>query len=227
MEFLLDTINLKEIKNYLEVFPVSGITTTPSIIKRHGKVNFIEHFREIKSVIGKRSFHIQTPSIVYSDIIKDAHYIWQNFGSDVCIKIPVTYDGLKAINYLKKEIKNCNITATSIYSKIQALLAIESNADYIAIYTDRSINTGVNPFEIMKLSKKICLNQNKNTKIMASSIKNVNQITESFENGADSVTFGVDIIEKGINNSSVNTALKNFTNDWIKLYSRKNIYEEK
>ena len=59
MRYLLDTANLDAIRRYTDIFPIDGITSNPSIVKREGKIDFFAHMNEIRSIIGDRYFHIQ------------------------------------------------------------------------------------------------------------------------------------------------------------------------
>ena len=60
MEFLFDTANIQEIQKYIAIYPITGVTSNPSIIKKEGKIDFYRHFRQIRAIIGaERSLHIQ------------------------------------------------------------------------------------------------------------------------------------------------------------------------
>ena len=104
MELMLDNANLKELEECLKIFPCSGITSNPSIIKAEGKINFINHFKSIRKLIGMdKSLHIQVISDKCEDMIKEAHYVLNHIDKNVFIKIPVTIEGLKAMKILKEE----------------------------------------------------------------------------------------------------------------------------
>ncbi|WP_159721404.1 fructose-6-phosphate aldolase [Enterococcus sp. CSURQ0835] len=225
MEFLLDTINLTELNNYLTIIPVAGLTSTPSIIKREGKVAFIEHMKKIRAVLGtSRTLHVQAVARDAEGLIKDAQTVWEKIDPAVYIKIPTTKAGLQAINYLKHENPSCHLTATAVYTKMQAFLALQSKADYIAVYSNRSENVGVDPFAIIQASKQFVQTNHLATKIMASSIKNVAQITESIENGADAVTCAPAILATALDLAVVDQAVDRFTADWLELYQREELY---
>ena len=99
---LLDTIDISEIEKCLAIFPISGITSNPSIIKQYGKVDFFSHFKDIRSLIGaERSLHIQMVSEDADGILAEAYSVLEKIDHDVFIKIPVTEQGLKAIQILK------------------------------------------------------------------------------------------------------------------------------
>ena len=63
MKYMFDTINIEDIKYYNEFYPIIGITSNPSIIKLEGKINYFNHFKEIRKIIGMdKSLHIQVIS---------------------------------------------------------------------------------------------------------------------------------------------------------------------
>ena len=95
MEYLLDTANLNEIEKYTDIFPISGITSNPSIVKREGKINFFEHMNKIRSLIGMdRTLHIQVTSKETEGMLQDADALLEKVDSQIFIKVPVTIDGI-------------------------------------------------------------------------------------------------------------------------------------
>ena len=52
MKYLLDTANLDAIRYYTDIFPIAGVTSNPSIVKKEGKIDFFAHMNEIRSIIG-------------------------------------------------------------------------------------------------------------------------------------------------------------------------------
>ena len=214
MEFLFDTANINDIKKYGEYFPYTGVTSNPSIIKAGvGKVDFVAHFKEIRAVIGKhRSLHIQVLAKDCDTIIKEALTILDKIDRDVYIKIPVTEQGLAAIQVLKTQ--NVNITATAIYSKIQGFLAIAAGADYIAPYYNRMENQDLYSDDTIASLAKVA----GSTKIVAASFKNISQVNRAIEAGAHAVTVQPALLSEGINLPSVSLAIDNFIKDWQAMY---------
>lgn len=187
---MLDTVCLNSIEKYMNVVPIKGITSTPSIIKREGKIDFIPHMKRTLEIIGDdRTLHMQVVAKELEGMIDDAKRIWNQIGEEVYVKIPASKAGLNALSILKKEHANCRITTSAVYTKLQAFLALESGADYVAVYTNRSENIGIDPFDIISSATEYTKRNALNGKIMASSIKNAMQITEAIESGADAVTF--------------------------------------
>jgi len=224
MEYLLDTVCLDSIEKYMDVVPIKGITSTPSIIKREGKIDFFPHMKKTLEIIGnERTLHMQVVAKELEGMVDDARKIWNQIGEEVFVKIPASKAGLNALNILKKENANCRITTSAVYTKLQAFLALESGADYVAVYTNRSENIGINPFDIIGSAKEYAKTNTLNGKIMASSIKNTMQITEAIDSGADAVTFSPEILEVFFDLAVTKQAIDRFSNDWEHLYQTKNI----
>ena len=128
MEFMLDTLNINEIKKWARVLPLAGVTSNPTIAKKEGEIDFFKRIHEVREIIGEApSIHVQVVAKDYDGILKDAAKIRQECGGNVFIKVPVTPEGLAAIKTLKSE--GYKITATAIYTVFQGLLAIEAGAD--------------------------------------------------------------------------------------------------
>lgn len=102
MEFIIDTVDLKEIKDAVEHMPIVGVTSNPSIVKRTSPAQFFDHMREIRNIIGKeRSLHVQVISKDCETIIKEAHRILEEIDEEVYIKVPVSYEGDQSYQVIK------------------------------------------------------------------------------------------------------------------------------
>lgn len=217
MEFIIDTVDLAEIREAVEYMPIVGVTSNPSIIKKTCPKDFFEHMREIRKIIGKhRSLHVQVISKDCETIIQEAHRILSEIDEDVFIKVPVSYEGIKAIKILKKE--HVNITATAVYDLMQAYMALAAGADYIAPYVNRIGNLGSDPMELInELSNRIILDGS-DCKIVAASFKNVQQVRESLNYGSHAVTAPVEILKTIFNNPNIEKAVDDFNSDWYAMY---------
>lgn len=98
MEYLLDTANLETIRKFIEYFPITGVTSNPTIVKREGNIDFIAHMNKIRSIIGQnRTLHIQVTATDVEGMLRDADAILNKVDNQVFIKVPVTMEGLKVI----------------------------------------------------------------------------------------------------------------------------------
>jgi transaldolase len=216
MELMLDTANLNDIKNYLDIYPISGVTSNPSILKKEGRINVFDHLNQIRNIIGMdKSLHVQVVTSTCENMIKEAYKICEKIDKSVYIKIPVNEEGLKAIKTLKQE--GYYITATAIYTKMQGDLAILAGADYIAPYVNRMENISINSEEVIAHFAHMIKEYNYDTKILAASFKNSGQLTNAYEWGAHSVTVDPVILHDALNMPSISKAVEDFRLDFEQI----------
>lgn len=217
MEFIVDTVNLEEIKDAVEHMPIVGVTSNPSIVKQTNPENFFEHMRKIREIIGmERSLHVQVISKNSDEMVAEAHRILKEIDDQVYIKVPVSYEGIKAIKTLKAE--GVKVTATAVYDLMQAYMALAANVDYIAPYVNRIGNLGADPMDLISnLSDRIAVD-GYNTKIVAASFKGVQQVRDSFNFGAHAITAPVAVLEQIFANPNIEKAVDDFNKDWYAMY---------
>ena len=217
MEFIVDTVNLEEIKDAVEHMPIVGVTSNPSIVKQTNPENFFEHMRKIRGIIGmERSLHVQVISKNSDEMVAEAHRILKEIDDQVYIKVPVSYEGIKAIKALKAE--GVKVTATAVYDLMQAYMALAAEADYIAPYVNRIGNLGADPMDLISnLSDRIAVD-GYNTKIVAASFKGVQQVRDSFNFGAHAITAPVAVLKQIFANPNIEKAVDDFNKDWYAMY---------
>lgn len=222
MEYMFDTANIKTIKELSEIFPITGITSNPSIVKKEGKVDFFNHFKEIRQIIGMdKSLHIQVTAQDCEGMLKEAKAILENVDNKVYIKIPVNEQGLKAMRLLKSQ--GVNITATAIYTKAQGFLAMEAGADFIAPYFNRMENMEIDPREVISSFADMIKKYGYKTKILAASFKNIGQVNDAFACGAQTATVGPEILQTALKMPAIQKAVDDFTNDWEAIFGKVSI----
>ena len=123
MKFFIDTANVDEIRKANEMGIICGVTTNPSLIAKEGR-DFNEVIKEITSIVdGPISGEVKATTTVAEDIIKEARQI-AAIHPNMVVKIPMTAEGLKAVNVLSKEGIKTNVTL--IFSATQALFAAKA-----------------------------------------------------------------------------------------------------
>ena len=219
MEILLDTANISLIKRFIKAIDLAGITTNPTIVKKEGKIDFFNHMKEIRQIIGKDAkLHVQAVGQTKDDFVKDARAIWDNVDSDIYVKIPTTEEGLAAIKTLKAEGKH--ITATGVYTEFQAYMAMANGADYIAPYYNRMRNMNIDAVAFIKnVADRIAL-EHSSSKILAASFHNVEEVNNAIRYGAQAVTMGPDIMASGLGMPAISKAVDDFQTDWESIYGK-------
>ena len=217
MKYLIDTANLADIRRFTEYLPIYGVTSNPSIVKKEGPVDFWAHMNEIRSIIGPDSpLHIQVTATDTEGMLRDADAIMNRVDTRVYVKVPVTMDGIRAIRRMKQE--HIRVTATAIYSKQQAFLAMEAGADTVAPYFNRMENMGISPDDVIASIADAIRTYGYPTEILAASFKNAGQIDRAFEAGAQTATADPAILESALKQSHILGAVDAFSADWKAIH---------
>ena len=216
MKLIVDHADLDQIKEMFEYFPVSGVTTNPTIITRTGKDPY-EVLKSIREFIGADAeLHAQVISSDAEGMMAEAKVMRETVGGNFYVKIPTTKEGLKAIKNLKKE--GFKVTATAVYTSIQAYLAAEAGADYVAPYLNRIDNLGYDGIQTACDIHDIFENNGYQTKVLAASFKNTQQVLELAKYGVGAATVAPDVIRNFVNNVTVDSAVDAFVKDFNATY---------
>lgn len=218
MLILLDTADLNSIKYANDIYPLDGVTTNPTIISKEKK-DFLTILKDIRDIIGEeKMLHVQAVGTKAEDIIKEAKYLNEKIGGNLYIKIPVNEQGIKAMKKLSKD--GYKITATAIFTAQQALMAAKAGAEFVAPYVNRIDNIMGNGIGVVSDIVTIFDNFNIDSKVLAASFKNTEQVHNACLMGADSVTVNENIIKQLIYHPLTDTSVHNFIDDWEKQYGK-------
>ncbi len=215
MLYLLDTADVKEIEKCMAVFPISGVTTNPTIVSREKK-DFWSLLKDIRSIIGDNMLHVQALGETVDEIKQDAYALQEKIGGNLYIKIPVIPEGYKAIKALKQE--GFKITATAIYTPSQALLAANCGADFTAPYVNRIDNISGMGVSVVSMIADLFNIHGLPTKVLAASFKNVQQVHEVSLAGCQSVTVAPEMMWNLAEHPLTDMSVEQFTKDWSNVY---------
>lgn len=215
MELILDTANIEDIKDLHTHLCLDGVTTNPSIISKEGK-DFENIIKEIDEIVGKDTpIHAQVISKKFEDMMEEALYI-SKLRENMYVKIPVTKEGLRAIKELKKQ--NIKITATAIFTAHQGFLAAKAGADYVAPYVNRIDNISGDGVNVVKDLVNIINSYNLNTKVVAASFKNAQQVLDLMKVGVHSATIPADICRTMMAHPLTDWSVDKFIEDWSNTF---------
>lgn len=217
MELYLDTCDIESIRQLSRILNVSGVTTNPSILAKSGKP-YKEIVHSLCDILDEdQKLFIQTLSVKCDDILKEARTICR-LRRNCFAKIPVTQDGLAAIKQARKE--GLGVLATAIYSARQGFLAAMNGADYLAPYVNRMCNWCDGVQEVSDLLKML-RSAGLESKVIAASFKNVNQVNALLLEGIDAVTLPCDVAWNMIQHPGTQAAVEEFTQIWNSAYGEK------
>lgn len=215
MTFLIDDANIERIKQLYYYYPIDGVTTNPSILAKCGRPPY-EALLAIREFIGnKAELHAQVVSTTAEEMVEEGHKIERMLGNNTYIKIPTIPEGLRAMRILRSE--GYHVTATAIYTPMQAYLAAKAGAEYAAPYVNRIDNLGADGVTTAKKMQDIYVRNNLSTRILAAGFKNSQQVQELCEYGISCLTIASDVIENLIKNANVVSAVNDFVADFESL----------
>ena len=220
MEFMLDTADVKAIKELDGLIDVAGVTTNPTIVTSTGRP--FEDVRDdiLSTLRPEQKFFCQVVSHDVDGIVAEAREIASWRKENAYAKIPVTREGLAAIKQVKKE--GIGVLATAIYSASQGYLAAKNGADYLAPYVNRMENLGDGVGQVIDLLAMLEADGSK-TKVVAASFKNVAQVNELIAAGIQAVTVPPDVVYAMIDHPSTGPAVEVFEKAWQKAYGRRTL----
>lgn len=212
MKFIIDDADIAKIKDIYNTFAVDGVTTNPSILAKSGRQPY-EVLTEIREFIGPDAeLHVQVIAPDAEGMVRDGHRIVEVLGKNTYVKVPTTKEGLRAMKMLHGE--GIRVTATAIYTRMQAFLAAKAGADYAAPYVNRIDNLGGDGVKAAQDIHDIFRKNGLNCQVLAASFKNSQQVQELCEYGIGAATISPDVIEALIKNDSVTMAVEAFVKDF-------------
>ena len=218
MKLVIDSANVEAIKNLHEFLPVDGVTTNPSIIVKENK-EFLPLLRDIRNIIGdEKELFVQTIAEKAEGIVEEARYICKTLKGNILVKVPVTFEGIKAIKMLKED--GIRTLATTVYTPMSAFVAAKAGAEYVAPYVNRIDNLTGNGVKVVSDIIQIFLVNNLPCKVLAASFKNVQQIQHVSLSGAHGITASPELIKEMFNHPSVEKDVKSFREEWMSQYGK-------
>ncbi len=212
MKFFVDGADIQEIKALSAMGVVDGVTTNPSIIAKTGR-----QFQEVIAAICKITPGPVSAEVAAVDaktmILEGKHLA--KIAKNVCIKVPLTEEGLKACYALRQD--NIMVNVTLCFSAVQALMAAKAGATFISPFIGRLDDVG---HDGMQLAEEICQiyanYPDLKTEVLAASIRHPLHVKQAAEIGAHVVTAPASVIRALVNHPLTDKGLDAFLKDWAK-----------
>ena len=208
MKFFVDTADVAAIAELNETGMVDGVTTNPSLIKKSGR-DILEVTKEICSIVsGPVSAEVVATEA--GAMIEEGRKLAE-IAENIAVKLPLTWDGLKACKVLSDEGNMVNVTLC--FSANQALLAAKAGATFISPFVGRLDDINLDGMDLIADIRTIYDNYGFETQILAASIRSVNHVLESARIGADVMTAPPAVIKSMINHPLTDKGLAAFLAD--------------
>jgi transaldolase len=213
MKFFIDSAEVDEIKSLYEMGMVDGVTTNPSLIAKSGR-DFYTVIKEICSIVpGPVSAEVISTEV--DEMIKEGLTL-SNLAKNVVIKLPLTWNGLKACKALSEE--GIQVNLTLCFSATQAILGAKAGATFISPFVGRLDDIGENGLGLIAEICEIYKNYNNfKTEVLVASIRNPAHIAESARIGAHIATIPPTIFKQLVSHPLTDKGLAIFLEDWKKV----------
>jgi transaldolase len=211
MKFFVDTADVDEIRDLAATGMVDGVTTNPSLIAKSGRP-FFEVIKEICTITdGPVSAEVTATST--ESMIEEGRKL-RELAPNICIKVPLTWDGLKACKTLTDEGSQVNVTLC--FSANQALLAAKAGATFISPFVGRLDDLNIDGMELISDIRTIYDQYDFDTEILVASIRNANHVKDAALIGADVATVPPGVLRSLIKHTLTDKGLADFLADWEK-----------
>ncbi|CUJ87041.1 fructose-6-phosphate aldolase [Shimia thalassica] len=208
MKFFVDTAEIDAIAELNDLGMVDGVTTNPSLIKKSGR-DIIEVTKEICALVdGPVSAEVTATDA--DEMIAEGRKLVE-IAQNIAVKVPLTWDGLKACKALSDDGHMVNVTLC--FSANQALLAAKAGATFISPFIGRLDDINIDGMDLIADIRTIYDNYGFDTQILAASIRTVNHVTQSALLGADVMTAPPGVIKSMVNHPLTDKGLDTFLAD--------------
>ena len=211
MKFFADTAEIDAIREPAEAGLVDGVTTNPSLIHKSGR-DFMEVTREICGIVDG-PVSAEVVALDHATMMREAEVL-RKIADNVCIKVPLTIDGLKTCRALTGEGTMVNVTLC--FSANQALLAAKAGATFVSPFVGRHDDNGFDGMDLIRDIRLIYDNYGFGTEILVASVRHVIHVLEAARIGADVMTAPPAVIKSLANHVLTDKGIEGFLSDWAK-----------
>jgi transaldolase len=212
MKFFVDTADVNEIKELAETGLLDGVTTNPSLVAKAGR-DFKTIIAEICEIV-PGPVSAEVAALDAEGMIAEGR-ILAKIAKNVTVKVPLTWDGLKACRTLTGEGTMVNVTLC--FSATQALLAAKAGATFVSPFIGRLDDMGLDGMQLIHEIRTIYDNyMDLETDILAASIRTVNHVKDAALAGSDVATVPPSILKALVKHPLTDKGIEQFMADWKK-----------
>ena len=216
MKFFVDTADVAEIKDLAATGLLDGVTTNPSLVAK-AKRGFLEIIEEICALVaGPVSAEVAATD--FEGMLREGRAL-AKIAKNVTVKVPLTWDGLKACRALAGDGTMVNVTLC--FSANQALLAAKAGATFISPFVGRLDDAGQDGLELVREIRTVYDNYaDLKTQILAASVRHVGHVKQAAMIGADVATVPPAVLRALVHHPLTDKGLESFVSDWKKTGQR-------
>jgi len=213
MKFFIDTANIDEIKEVKALGMCDGVTTNPSLMAKEGNTDTDSVLKEICAIV-QGPVSGEVTALDAAGMITEGRRL-AALDEHIVVKVPTTYEGLKATAALAKE--GIRVNATLVFSASQALLVAKAGAAYVSPFVGRLDDVSEDGMQLIADIVDIYSQYGYDTEVIVASVRHPLHVVDSALLGADIATIPPAVIKKLVAHPLTDQGLAKFTADWKKL----------
>ena len=220
MKFFIDTANLADIREAMDMGILDGVTTNPSLMAKEGitgKDNVMRHYQAICDIVEDGDVSAEVIGTTFDEMVREGEEL-ADLNENIVVKIPMIRDGVKAIKYFTD--KGIRTNCTLVFSAGQALLAAKAGASYVSPFVGRLDDISFDGMDLIEQIVTIYTNYGFDTEVLAASVRHPLHIIQCAEIGADVVTTPLSVIKALLNHPLTDSGLAKFLADHAKAQAK-------
>ncbi|PID79524.1 fructose-6-phosphate aldolase [bacterium DOLJORAL78_65_58] len=216
MKFFIDTANIEAIKEIKAMGMCDGVTTNPSLMAKEGRLDTDAMLQEICTIV-QGPVSGEVTALEAEGMIAEGKRL-AKLSDHLVVKVPTTYEGLKATAALAAE--GIAVNATLVFSASQALLVAKAGAAYVSPFVGRLDDVSEDGMQLISDICDIYTNYDLETEIIVASVRHPLHVVESALLGADIATIPPAVIKKLVTHPLTDKGLAAFMADWDRLQGK-------
>jgi len=212
MKFFLDTANLDEIRQAAALGVLDGITTNPTLVAKEKKP-FREHILEICEIVKHGVVNAEVVSTDTEGMLREGREL-SSWHPNIVVKVPMTFDGVRALNVLTRE--GIRINVTLVFSPAQALIVAKAGAYFVSPFLGRLDDISENGLGLLREILEIYRVYNFQTQVLAASLRHPMHVVEAAKLGAHIGTMPFKVFGQLFRHPLTDRGLEGFLKDWEK-----------
>ncbi|TET16855.1 MAG: fructose-6-phosphate aldolase [Candidatus Cloacimonadota bacterium] len=219
MKFFIDTANLDEIKEASELGFLDGVTTNPTLLSREVERTGMDPNDVLKKIceMVEGPISAEVVSLEVDGMVKEAEKL-STIAKNICIKVPMTKNGVKATRTITE--KETMVNMTLIFSVNQALLAAKAGATFVSPFIGRLDDIAHIGIDLVSDIMDVFENYAFPTEVIVASIRHPLHVVEAALIGAHIATIPFKVIEKMFKHPLTDIGIERFLADWKKIANK-------
>jgi len=194
MELYLDSADFNEIEKVFKLGFLDGLTTTPTFMHRHGVTDIDALILKLADIVPV--LQVEALGKTADEIYTEAHRLLKTGlkKEKSVFKIPISLEGVKACKMLTSE--GIMVNVHLVYTLQQAYMAMHAGATYVCPLVGRLQDQGHDALALVEQCVDAVNYYGYNTKIMFSSVRNVEHVRNAINVGVHTITVPYKILQQ-------------------------------